>query len=74
MEKLQAKYRKDIADEFSKDELYPLLVKSNFYCGQVMRIPLRIGENDEQISYNAYRFRKSDIINEIKNLRNIQEL
>lgn len=39
----------------------------------VMRTPLRTWEEDEP-DYNAYRFRKSDMINEIKNLRIIHEL
>ena len=34
----------------------------------VMRTPLRIWEEDEP-DYNAYRFRKSDIINEIKKIK-----
>ncbi len=39
----------------------------------VMRTPLRIWE-DEDPNYNAYRFRKSDIIEGIKNLRKTYEL
>ena len=39
----------------------------------VMRTPLRIWE-DEKPDYNAYRFRKNDIINEIKNLRKNYDL
>ena len=34
----------------------------------VMHIPLRTWE-DEEPDYNAYRFRKSDIINEIKKIK-----
>lgn len=39
----------------------------------VMRTPLRIWEEDEP-DYNAYRFRKRDIIEGIKNLRKTYEL
>jgi hypothetical protein len=39
----------------------------------VMRTPLRIWE-DEDPAYNAYRFRKCDIIEGIKNLRKTYEL
>ena len=35
----------------------------------VMRTPLRFWEYEEPVCYKAYRFRKNDIINEIKNLR-----
>lgn len=39
----------------------------------VMRTPLLIWK-DESPAYNAYRFRKSDIVEEIKNLRKTYEL
>ena len=35
----------------------------------VMRTPLRFWEYEEPVCYNAYRFRKSDIINEIKKIK-----
>ena len=39
----------------------------------VMRTPLRIWEYKEPICYNAYRFHKNDIINEIKKIKRQQQ-